>query len=242
MKKISLILFAFLLVGRVRAGEAAWLTSLPQAAAQASREGKLLLLDFTGSDWCGWCMRLEAETFSKPEFIGYASKNLVLVRVDFPRRTPQSDDLKEANRALKDKYSVSGYPTVLILKPNGDELWEQPGYVPGGPRVMIDAANQCRKAAGLAPPAEPDAPAIAATPPAAPVAVVSIPPPAPPPRKPGDEPKLQGILYSASHSSAVLDGHTCEEGDTVSGVRVLKIEHDTVTVESQGHIKVLSMN
>jgi protein disulfide-isomerase len=243
MKKIIYILLTLCMAGRVLADEAAWQTSFPEAADQAGKEDKLLLLDFTGSDWCGWCMKLDAETFSRPEFIDYASKNLVLVRVDFPRNKPQSDDLKEANRALKAKYAVNGFPTVVVVKPDGIVLWKQPGYAPGGTRAMIAAVNQCRKAAGLSVPTELAAPApTAPTKPAAPVAAVPIQYPAPPPHKPGDEPKLQGILYSASHASVVLDGKICEEGDIVYDTRVVKITRDTATVEFKGQIKVLRMN
>ena len=203
----------------------------------------MLLLDFTGSDWCGWCMKLDAETFSSPEFIDYARKNLVLVQVDFPMHKSQADDLKKANRALKKKYEVNGFPTVLVVKPDGQVLWQQVGYLAGGPNAMIAAVNQSRKAAGLAIPSEPAA-SVAAAPAksAAPAATVPIQQPAPAPQKPGDELKLQGILYSASHSSAVLDGRTCEEGEVVRGIRVLKITRDTVTVEFQGQTKVLRMN
>jgi protein disulfide-isomerase len=245
MKKFALILSTLWLAATVLAAEPAWLTDIHQASDQARKEHALLLLDFTGSDWCSWCMKLDAETFSRPEFMEYARNNLVLVRLDFPRQKPQSDELKAANRALQDQYKVNGFPTILVLKPDGSVLWEQRGYAPGGPSAMIDAVNKCRRAAGLPVAAKPVATAVAAPAkpaPPVPVAAVPMPRPAPPPRRPGDEPKLQGILYSASHSSAVLDGESCEEGDTVHGMRVLKIARDNVTVESQGQIKVLRMN
>jgi thioredoxin-related protein len=242
MKKITFMLLTLSMAARAFAGEPGWRTNLPEAADQARKEKELLLLDFTGSDWCGWCMKLEEETFSKPQFIDYASSNLVLLQVDFPMHQSQSDDLQKANRALKKKYAVKGFPTVLIIKPDGTVLWEQRGYEPGGASAMIDAVNQCRKAAGLPAPAKPAATAAGAPVKlAAPVAAVPIQQSAPPPQKPGDEPKLQGILYSASHSSVVLDGKICEEGDTVHGMRVLKIARDKVTVEYQGQIKVLKV-
>jgi thioredoxin-related protein len=245
MKKIAFIAWTLWMAASALASEATWLTSLPEAADQASKENQLLLLDFTGSDWCGRCMKLDAETFSRPEFIDYAGHNLVLVQVDFPEHKRQADDLKKANRALKDKYAVNGFPTVLVIKPDGTVLWTQRGYLAGGPRAMIDAVNKCRRAAGLAAPVQPVAGAAAAPAKlAAPVAAVplhQIQQYARPAHKPGDEPKLQGILYSASHSSVLLDGKFCEEGDTVHGMRVLKIASDKVTVEYQGQIKVLTM-
>ena len=187
-------------------------------------------------------MKLDEETFSRPEFIAYASNNLVLVKVDFPMHKSQADDVKEANRALKKKYDVNGFPSVFVIKPDGKVVWEQRGYEPGGAGAMIDAVNQCRRAFGLDAPNRPAATAGAAPAKlAAPVAAAPIPPPAPPPQKPGDEPKLQGILYSASHPSVLLDGKICEEGDTVRGRRVLKIARDNVTVEYLGQISVLKM-
>jgi thioredoxin-related protein len=243
MKKITLILLASWLAATAFAQEATWLTSFPQAAEQASSEHKLVLLDFTGSDWCGWCMKLDADTFSRPEFIDYAGKNLVLVRVDFPMHKTLPDDLKEANHALKEKYAVRGYPSVFIVKPDGTTLWSQVGYAPGGAAAMIDTANRCRKTVGLPVLSAPSAPLVAVpAKPAAPAAVVLYQQPTPPPYKQGDEPKLQGILYSASHSSAVLDGKVCEVGDIVHGMRVIKIARDTVTVEFHGQTKLLPLN
>ena len=233
MKRIAFILLTLSMAASAFAGEATWLTSLPEAAEKAKQENELLLLDFTGSDWCGWCMKLDAETFSNPQFIDYASHYLVLVKLDFPRQKPQSDELKEANRALQRKYGVNGFPSVFVTKPDGTVLWEQRGYMAGGPNAMIQIINQCRKAAGLAAPAKP-----ATMPPAAP-AQPSAPVPAAPPRDPNEEPKLQGILYSASHSCVMIDGKTCEEGDTVHGMRVVKIARDRVTVEYKGQTKIL---
>jgi hypothetical protein len=188
-------------------------------------------------------MKLDEEVFSRSKFIEYASQNLVLVQLDYPRKKEQPSDVKKANRALARKYGVSGYPTVLIIKPDGTELWEQRGYAPGGPDAMIAAANQCRKAAGLAASAQPLVAAAAApTPPAsAPVTAAPIPQPVAPPQPRSHEPKLQGILFSPSNSSVVLNGRTCEEGDSVRGVRVLKITRDEVTVEIEGQTKVLRM-
>jgi type II secretory pathway component PulC len=108
---------------------------------------------------------------------------------------------------------------------------------------MINAVNQCRRVAGLVVPTKPGARVAAASPrPPAPAAAVPIQQPAPAHQNAGGEPRLQGILYSTSHPSVVLDGKICEVGETVSGHRVLKIERDKVTVEYQGQIKVLTMN
>jgi thioredoxin-related protein len=234
MRKMMLTLVAFWMAGQAFAADSTWLTSVPQATAQAKKENKLLLLDFTGSDWCGWCKKLDAETFSKPEFIDYAAKNLVLVEVDFPSHKLQPAALKEANKALKEKYSVKGYPTLVVLNPDGTVLWKQTGFLAGGPNAMIAKLDQLSL--------KPALPTSAAPVIAAPAATVPAQWPAPPPRMAGDEPRLQGIFYSPSHPSIILEGKNCMEGDSVNGMRVLKIAPDKVTVEWNGQAKELRMN
>src|SRR6266566_5192801 len=110
-------------------GELEWLTDLPKAQANAKLENKRLLLDFTGSDWCGWCIKLHKEVFSKPDFAKYAKDNLILVEVDFPRQKQQTEELKKANQALQQKYQIQGYPTIVVLDAEGKKLGET-GYTP----------------------------------------------------------------------------------------------------------------
>src|SRR4029453_9987213 len=136
MKKIVLITMMALSTLAVRAEELKWLTDAAKAQTQAKAEKKLVLLDFTGSDWCGWCIKLNKEVFSKPEFAEYAKKNLVLVEVDFPRRKKLSDALAKANGALQSKYDIEGYPTLVILDANG-KLAGKMGYVAGGPKPFL---------------------------------------------------------------------------------------------------------
>jgi uncharacterized protein YyaL (SSP411 family) len=129
---------------QLQAADLTWGTSVPDAMAQAKKESKLVLLDFTGSDWCGWCMKLDSEVFSKAEFSDYAKKNLVLVTVDFPQKKTLDADLVKANDALKNKYKITGYPTLVVLKPDGTVVWNQVGYMEGGPKAVIaklDAAK-----------------------------------------------------------------------------------------------------
>jgi len=121
------------------------MTSVPEAKVKAEKEKKLLLLDFTGSDWCGWCKKLDSETFSKSEFADYAKKNLVLVTVDFPTpKVPQSDELKLANKDLAKKFEVSGYPTLVVMKPDGTVVWKQVGYLEGGPAALIAKIDEAK--------------------------------------------------------------------------------------------------
>jgi thioredoxin-related protein len=133
------------MAGNLAAAGGNWLTSVPDAKTQAQKESKLVLLDFTGSDWCGWCKKLDAEVFSKPEFEAYAKKNLVLVEVDFPAKKAQSDALKAANKALQEKFKVGGYPTLVVMKPDGTVVWQQEGYLEGGPSAMIAKLDDAKK-------------------------------------------------------------------------------------------------
>jgi thioredoxin-related protein len=124
--------------------EANWSTDFAKAQAQAKAEDKLLLLDFTGSDWCGWCRVLWQEVFSQPEFEEYAKKNLVLVTVDFPRAKPLSVEVRRQNQSLAQKFEIRGFPTIVIL--NGDgKLVGLLGYGPGGPAAFIRQLKQIPK-------------------------------------------------------------------------------------------------
>jgi thioredoxin-related protein len=145
MKRILVALFVCCMAGSLMAADSSWLTSVPDAKAQAKKENKLVLLDFTGSDWCGWCKKLDAETFSKPAFADYAKKNLVLVEVDFPHAKALSADLKAANKALKEKYEVTGFPTLVVMKADGTVVWKQVGYLKGGPSAMIAKLDEAKQ-------------------------------------------------------------------------------------------------
>ncbi|HUA64684.1 MAG TPA: thioredoxin family protein [Alphaproteobacteria bacterium] len=145
MKKIMVALMACCAAAGLHAADVNWLTDLPKAQAQAKSDNKLVLMDFTGSDWCGWCKKLDADTFSKPEFADYAKKNLVLVQLDYPQNKPQSDELKAANAALAKKYNIEGYPTLIALKPDGTVVWTQVGYLDGGPQALIDQLDAAKK-------------------------------------------------------------------------------------------------
>ena len=124
--------------------EANWLTDFAKAQAQAKAEGKLLLLDFTGSDWCGWCRVLRAEVFSQPEFEEYAKKNLVLMTVDFPRAKPLSAEVRIQNQTLAQKFEIRGFPSIVILNGDGKQVGLL-GYVPGGPDAFIGELKQIPK-------------------------------------------------------------------------------------------------
>lgn len=144
MKKLILSLVTALATLGATAADANWLTDLPKAQAQAAKENKMVLLDFTGSDWCGWCIKLNKEVFSQPAFINYAKTNLVLVEVDFPAKKKLSAEQKKANDALAKKYNIKGYPTIIVLDSKGQKIGEL-GYQPGGPKAFIAELEKLKK-------------------------------------------------------------------------------------------------
>ena len=132
-----------LCLGSVRA-EANWLSDFGKAQEEAKAGHKLLLLNFTGSDWCGWCMKLKAEVFSQPEFEAYAKDNLVLLTVDFPRAKSLSSDRRKQNMELAQRYQVEGFPTIVVLNGDGRQVGLL-GYVPGGPGAFISELKKLPK-------------------------------------------------------------------------------------------------
>jgi protein disulfide-isomerase len=135
MKKYLLAVAAFV-GGAMISSAGLWTENFDAALAQAKESGKYVLVDFSGSDWCGWCKKLDKEVFSKKEFKDYAETNLVCVLIDFPRQTPQSSKQREANQALMEKYAVQGFPTILLFSPQG-ELAATTGYESGGAEAYI---------------------------------------------------------------------------------------------------------
>jgi thioredoxin-related protein len=125
--------------------ESGWLTDYKQAQQEAKKSKKLLLLDFTGSDWCGPCIVFKRNVLSNPEFTAYASKNLVLMEVDFPKGKPQSPTLAKQNEQLGMQYQVDGFPTIIVLTGEGRKVWEFVGYFPNGPRAFIAELEKLRK-------------------------------------------------------------------------------------------------
>ena len=118
------------------AEEGLWQTDFKAAQAKAKAEKKYLLVDFTGSDWCGWCIKLHNEVFDKEPFKAEAPKQFVLVELDFPQQKKQSDELKKQNKELAQKYEIQGYPTVLLMEADGQVI-ARTGYREGGPEDYL---------------------------------------------------------------------------------------------------------
>ena len=146
MRKIAIGLLVAAAWLRVSAAELDWMTDLPKAQAKAKEEKKMVMLDFTGSDWCGFCIKLHKEVFSTRAFAEYAKNNLVLVEVDFPTKKKQSAELKAANAELQKRYKIDGYPTIVVLNGEGKKIGEL-GYMAGGPKTFIAALDKVKKKA-----------------------------------------------------------------------------------------------
>ena len=145
---LSLILIAFTSVSFSQQ-KLVWHEDLNEAVAISQKENKPIMLFFTGSDWCGWCIRLQKEVFFKPEFTKWASENVVLVELDYPRKKAQSKELKAQNSQLQQQFQVRGYPTIWFVKADKNSSGQvnlsqlgKTGYVKGGPSVWISGANQ----------------------------------------------------------------------------------------------------
>jgi len=125
--------------------ESTWLNDYKKAQQEAKASNKFLLLDFTGSDWCGWCKRLEQEILSQSQFENYARENLILLEVDFPRAKPQSPELRKQNQELAQQYQIEGFPTIVVLNGDGQKLWQYDGYFPDGLAAFIAQLEKLRK-------------------------------------------------------------------------------------------------
>ena len=144
MKKLLFSIVAGLAALSLSAAELEWHTDLAKAQAKAKAEKKMVLIDFTGSDWCGFCIKQQKEVFNTPEFAEYAKKNLILVEIDFPNKKEQSAEVKAANKKLKEEYAVRGFPTLVLLDSNGKKLGQEVGYGGGGPKAVIAKLEQLK--------------------------------------------------------------------------------------------------
>lgn len=96
-----------------------WSTDLDKALADAKASKKSVLVEFTGSDWCPPCIAMRKNVFSKKEFVQAASKNFILVELDFPK---SDKALADKNKPLAEKYKIEGFPTVILLNSEGKEF------------------------------------------------------------------------------------------------------------------------
>lgn len=148
MKKFALTLFLVLGSLTIQAQELKWETDINKAIQVSKKKKKPMLLFFTGSDWCGWCMRLQKEVLKTPEFAKWANDNVILVELDYPRRSPQLPEIQKQNQELQQVFGIQGFPTVWFAKAtkkDGKINFEQlgsTGYVAGGPSAWLKGADQ----------------------------------------------------------------------------------------------------
>jgi thioredoxin-related protein len=121
-----------------------WTEDFAKAKETAAKENRDLLIDFTGSDWCGWCIQLQEEVFSKDAFKQEAPKHFVLVEIDFPQEQKQSEAIREQNAKLEQEYKVEGYPTIVLADAQG-RPYATTGYEEGGPVKYLENLDKLRK-------------------------------------------------------------------------------------------------
>lgn len=153
MKKFLFTLFLTALITSYTSAQErlTWHTDVNEALEIALKENKKVMLFFTGSDWCGWCIKLQNEVFKTSDFEKW-SNDMVLVELDFPKRTPQDATIKAQNRQLQNIFKVRGYPAVYFVNPEKMEDGRmnlnslgKTGYVRGGAKKWLEVANNIVK-------------------------------------------------------------------------------------------------
>lgn len=149
-KSILLLLLAFSSFA-INAQELKWYTDVKEASALSVKTKKPLMLFFTGSDWCGWCMKLQKEVFLQPDFAKWAKENVILVELDYPKWKQLTPELVKQNNEIGQMFAIRGYPTVWLVNPSNKkdqiafEKLGSTGYVDGGPQKWIESANTILK-------------------------------------------------------------------------------------------------
>ena len=138
-------LFLALLLWMQPMADPTWLTNMDTALQQAKSEHKFILLNFSGSDWCGPCIRMHKEVFSTEGFQQVAERKLVMVKADFPRmkknQLPASQ--QKTNEALAERYNPNGtFPLTLLLDENGKVISAWEGFYSGGAAAFLAAIDQ----------------------------------------------------------------------------------------------------
>lgn len=147
MKKIFFITLFLVGAFATQAQELKWYTDVKEAITVSNKEKKPMLMFFTGSDWCGWCIRLQNEVLKTPEFKTWAAKNVVLIELDYPNNVPQTLELKTQNAELRQAFGIQGYPTVFFTSAESKDGkinftgLGRTGYVAGGPSAWLTVAE-----------------------------------------------------------------------------------------------------
>ena len=137
------VLAAILAAPGLCAEDELWTENADEAMKAAAKEKKDLFIDFTGSDWCGWCTRLDKEVFSQKAFVDEAPKHFVFLKLDFPRRRKLSEAIKKQNAEWKSRMPVRGYPTIVLADAAG-KPYATTGYRRGGPEPYLEHLAELR--------------------------------------------------------------------------------------------------
>jgi protein disulfide-isomerase len=199
MRKLAFWTAAVLLVISTACSQPSnWSENYDKSLALAGSSGKILLINFTGSDWCPWCIKLDKEVFSQKAFQDYASASLVLLKADFPRTKKLAENVKTQNQELADKFGVQSFPTIVLLNGKGEKISET-GYQEGGAEAYVNHLKSL-----LAPQAaEPQAPKQTAAKPQVPEPA-AVEPQAPEPQVPGWSQNYDQALAQAKKSGKTL--------------------------------------
>lgn len=132
MQKLRYFLIGLFLIGCVSVHGAGikWYTNFDEAQKVAQKDNKPIFLLFTGHGWCPYCVKLEKEVLKKSEFADRVGSKYIFVDLDFPRNKPQSAAIAQQNDRLYKRYGIKGFPTVVVINPQGKKL-AQTGYQPG---------------------------------------------------------------------------------------------------------------
>lgn len=140
MKLIKLIFVCIALLTAANSLDAAgsptlnWRTNYEEALNESKQSSKPIVLFFTGSDWCGWCNKLESEVFDTQAFQDLAGDKFIFVKLDYPMYAPQDPRLASQNKQLQKKYNIRSYPTLVVLDRNQQQIGLT-GYKAGGGRA-----------------------------------------------------------------------------------------------------------
>lgn len=151
MKNKLFLVLAFFSFFFVNAQDLVWYTDVQKAIELSNKSKKPLMFFFTGSDWCGWCIKLQKEVFAKQEFKKWAYENVILLEIDFPRRSIQEDQLRNQNYQLQQAFQIRGYPTIWFTtaENNNGKINFNPfgstGYVAGGADKWLEVAADILK-------------------------------------------------------------------------------------------------
>jgi thioredoxin-related protein len=136
--------FGWAFASSLLAADKLWVNDFEKAKQSAATEGKDLLMDFTGSDWCGWCIKLNKEVFDLEAFKTAAPKSFVLVELDYPQdKSKLSKEVQEQNAKLQTHFAIRGFPTILLADAAG-RPYAQTGYQQGGAEAYVKHLDELR--------------------------------------------------------------------------------------------------